>query len=117
MNVRVRGETVNGVFVALDGKSLKDRLACMQDIAIQGLAITMPHKQAILRYLDNTDPYTAKIGACNTVVRSQDGKLYGFNTDTSGVARPLEQRMTLPDAKVLLLGAGGAARAADFGRR
>jgi 3-dehydroquinate dehydratase/shikimate dehydrogenase len=75
----------------------------------------MPHKQAILSHLDNTDPFTAKIGACNTIVRSADGKLYGFNTDTSGVVRPLEQRMTLQDAKILVLGAGGAARAAVFG--
>jgi 3-dehydroquinate dehydratase/shikimate dehydrogenase len=75
----------------------------------------MPHKEAILPYLDNTDPFTTKIGACNTVVRSADGKLYGFNTDTSGVVRPLEQRMGLHDAKILVLGAGGAARAAVFG--
>src|SRR5262249_47186367 len=51
----------------------------------------------------------------NTVVRSADGKLYGFNTDTSGVVRPLEQRIPLQDAKILVLGAGGAARAAVFG--
>ena len=75
----------------------------------------MPYKQTILSHLDNTDPYTAKIGACNTVVRSGDGKLYGFNTDTSGVVRPLEQRITLNDARILVLGAGGAARAAVFG--
>jgi 3-dehydroquinate dehydratase / shikimate dehydrogenase len=48
-------------------------------------------------------------------VRSQDGKLYGFNTDTSGVVRPLEQRLPLADARVLVLGAGGGARAAVFG--
>src|SRR2546427_12029342 len=77
----------------------------------------MPYKEAILRYLDNTDPYTTKIGACNTVVRAQDGKLYGFNTDTAGVVRPLEQRLPLDKAKVLVLGAGGAARAAVFGLR
>jgi 3-dehydroquinate dehydratase/shikimate dehydrogenase len=49
------------------------------------------------------------------VVRSQDGKLYGFNTDVAGVVRPLEQRMHVQSAKVLVLGAGGAARAAVFG--
>ena len=115
MNAALRRENVNGVFVALHAKSLKDLLACVKEIPIQGLAITMPHKQAILPHLDNMDPFTAKIGACNTVVRSADGKLYGFNTDTSGVVRPLEQRMTLQDAKILVLGAGGAGRAAVFG--
>jgi 3-dehydroquinate dehydratase/shikimate dehydrogenase len=115
MNAALRRENVNGVFLALHTKSLKDLLACVREIPIQGLAITMPHKQAILPYLDNTDPQTAKIGACNTVVRSQDGKLYGFNTDTAGVVTPLEQRIPLNGARILLLGAGGAARAAVFG--
>jgi 3-dehydroquinate dehydratase/shikimate dehydrogenase len=117
MNAALRRENVNGVFLALHAKSLKDLLACVREIPIHGLAVTMPYKEAIIPYLDNTDPHTSKIGACNTVVRSQDGKLYGFNTDTSGVVRPLEQRMPLNDARVLVLGAGGAARAAVFGLR
>jgi 3-dehydroquinate dehydratase / shikimate dehydrogenase len=115
MNAALRRENVNGVYLALHAKSLKDLLACIRDIPIHGLSITMPYKQSILSHLDNSDPYTTKTGACNTVVRSQDGKLYGFNTDTSGVVRPLEQRITLTDAKILVLGAGGAARAAVFG--
>ena len=57
------------------------------------------------------------MGACNTVIRSQDGKLYGFNTDVAGVVRPLEQRLHLAGTKVLVLGAGGAGRAAVFGLR
>jgi 3-dehydroquinate dehydratase/shikimate dehydrogenase len=48
-------------------------------------------------------------------VRAQDGKLYGFNTDVAGIVVPLEQRMTLQDAKILIVGAGGVARAAAFG--
>jgi 3-dehydroquinate dehydratase / shikimate dehydrogenase len=115
MNAALRRENVNGVFLALQAKSLKDLMACMKELPIQGLSVTMPYKQAIIPHLDNTDPQTTRIGACNTVVRSQEGKLYGFNTDTSGVVRPLEQRMALQDARVLLLGAGGAARAAVFG--
>jgi 3-dehydroquinate dehydratase/shikimate dehydrogenase len=75
----------------------------------------MPYKEAIVDYLDNTDPIAAKVGAVNTVIRSQDGKLYGFNTDVSGIIRPIEQRMSIPGAKVLVVGAGGAARAAVFG--
>jgi 3-dehydroquinate dehydratase/shikimate dehydrogenase len=115
MNAALRLENVNGVFLGLHAKSLDDLLACVREIPIHGLAVTMPHKQAILQYLDNSDPYTAKIGACNTVVRSQEGKLYGFNTDTSGIVRPLEQRLPLGDARILVVGAGGGARAAVFG--
>ncbi len=117
MNAALRRENVNGVYLALHAKTLKDLLACVRDIPIHGLSITMPYKQAILEYLDNTDSHTTKIGACNTVVRAQDGKLYGFNTDTAGVVRPLEQRISLEQAKILVLGAGGAARAAVFGLR
>ncbi|MFZ0199761.1 MAG: shikimate dehydrogenase [Candidatus Sulfotelmatobacter sp.] len=116
MNAAFRRENVNAVYLALHAKTLKDLLSCVREIPIHGLSITMPYKEAILPFLDNTDSHTAKIGACNTVVRAQDGKLYGFNTDTSGVVRPLERRLsTLQDAKILVLGAGGAARAAVFG--
>lgn len=115
MNAALRRENVNGVYLALHAKTLDDLLACVRDIPIHGLSITMPYKQAILKYLDNTDAHTTKIGACNTVVRAQDGKLYGFNTDVAGVLRPLEQRIPLEGAKILVIGAGGAARAAVFG--
>src|ERR1700730_7025437 len=116
MNAAFRRENVNAVYLPLHAKTLKDLLHCVREIPIHGLSITMPYKEAILPHLDNTDSHTTKIGACNTVVRAQDGKLYGFNTDTSGVVRPLERRLTtLQDAKILVLGAGGAARAAVFG--
>ncbi len=114
MNAALRRETVNGVYLALHAKTLKDLLGCVRDIPIHGLSITMPYKQAIVSHLDNTDTQTTKIGACNTVVRAQDGKLYGFNTDSAGVVRPLQERITLEQAKILVLGAGGAARAAVY---
>ncbi len=115
MNTALRRENVNGVYLPLHARTLKDLIHCVREIPLHGLSITMPYKQSILPYLDNTDAHTTKVGACNTVVRGQDGKLYGFNTDIAGVIRPLEQRLTLENAKVLVLGAGGAARAAVFG--
>jgi 3-dehydroquinate dehydratase/shikimate dehydrogenase len=116
MNAAFRRENVNAVFLALHAKTLKDVLTCVREIPIHGISVTMPYKEAILPHLDNTDSHTAKIGACNTVVRAQDGKLYGFNTDAAGVVRPLERRLpTLEGARILVLGAGGAARAAVFG--
>jgi 3-dehydroquinate dehydratase/shikimate dehydrogenase len=115
MNAAMRRENVNSVYLPLHAKTLKDLLYCIREIPLHGLSITMPYKQAILEHLDNSDAHTTKTGACNTVVRGQDGKLYGFNTDIAGVVRPLEQRLTIEKAKVLVLGAGGAARAAVFG--
>ncbi len=116
MNAAFRRENVNAVYVALHAKTLKDLLTCVREIPIHGISVTMPYKEAILPHLDNTDAHTTKIGACNTVVRAQDGKLYGFNTDAAGIVRPLERRLnTLEGARILVIGAGGAARAAVFG--
>jgi 3-dehydroquinate dehydratase/shikimate dehydrogenase len=115
LNTAFRRENVNAVYLALHAKSMDDLLACVRDIPIAGLSITMPYKEPILKHLDKTEPWTTKIGASNTVVRGQDGKLFGFNTDVNGVVRPLELRIRLQGAKILVLGAGGAARAAVFG--
>jgi 3-dehydroquinate dehydratase/shikimate dehydrogenase len=116
MNTAFRRETVNAVYLALQATKLSDLLKLVHEIPIQGLSVTMPLKQEIMAHLEKTDPLSAKIGACNTVLR-QDGKLYGFNTDVAGITGPLEKRMSLRGAKVLVLGAGGAARAAVFGLR
>ena len=116
MNAAFRRENVNAVYLALHSRTLKDLLTCVKEIPIHGLSVTMPYKEAIVPQLDNTDSHTTKIGACNTVVRAQDGKLYGFNTDAAGIVRPLERRLnTLEGARILVIGAGGAARAAVFG--
>jgi 3-dehydroquinate dehydratase / shikimate dehydrogenase len=117
MNTAFRRETVNAVYLALQANKLSDLLKLVHEIPIQGLSVTMPLKQEIMAHLEKTDPLSAKIGACNTVLRAQDGKLYGFNTDVAGITGPLEKRMPLRGAKILVLGAGGAARAAVFGLR
>jgi 3-dehydroquinate dehydratase/shikimate dehydrogenase len=117
MNTALRRENFNGVYLPLHTKTLKDLIHCVRGIPLHGLSITMPYKQAILPHLDNTDAHTTQVGACNTVVRGAEGKLYGFNTDITGVIRPLEQRLSIEKARVLVLGAGGAARAAVFGLR
>src|SRR5580698_6411872 len=116
LNTAFRRETVNAVYLALQTTKIADLLKLVHEIPIQGLSVTMPLKQEIMAHLEKTDPLSAKIGACNTVLR-QDGKLYGFNTDVAGITNPIEKRMSLRGAKVLVLGAGGAARAAVFGMR
>jgi 3-dehydroquinate dehydratase/shikimate dehydrogenase len=116
MNTAFRRETVNAVYLALQTSKLSDLLKLVHEIPIQGVSITMPLKEEILPHLEQTDPLSAKIGAVNTI-RLLDGKLYGFNTDVAGIVIPLEKRMSLRGAKVLVLGAGGAARAAVFGLR
>ncbi len=115
LNTAFHRETVNAVYLALQTTKLADLLTLARELPLSGMSVTMPLKQEVLEHLENTDPITAKIGACNTIVRAHDGKLYGFNTDVGGIVRPLEKRLSLKGAKILVLGAGGAARAAVFG--
>jgi 3-dehydroquinate dehydratase/shikimate dehydrogenase len=117
MNTAFRRETVNAVYLALQTAKVADLVALIKEIPIQGVSVTMPHKQDIMQYLEHTDPLSKKIGACNTILRAQDGNLYGFNTDVQGIIAPLEKRMSLNGAKVLVLGAGGSGRAAVFALR
>ena len=113
MNVAFRRETYPGVYLQLQTSKVKDLISLAQEIPLQGFSVTMPLKQDILKYV-RTNALTAKVGACNMVVRAQDGKLIGYNTDVIGIIEPLISRLTLKGAKVLVLGAGGAARAAVF---
>ncbi len=115
MNTAFRRKTVNAVYLPLQTSKINDLLTLVREVPLNGMSVTMPFKQDILKHLAKTDPLSEKVGACNTIVRSQDGKLYGFNTDVAAVVRPLEKRIHLKGAKVLVLGAGGAARAAVFG--
>jgi 3-dehydroquinate dehydratase/shikimate dehydrogenase len=114
-NRAFRREIVNAVMLPLKARSLDDLLTVIRDLPLAGVAVTMPLKEEVLPHLANMDPLTAKIGACNTLRTGADGKLYGFNTDVAGVVRPLEKRLRLKGARIAVLGAGGAARAAVFG--
>jgi 3-dehydroquinate dehydratase/shikimate dehydrogenase len=115
LNTAFRRERVNAVFLPLETAKLTDLLTLVERIPLAGLAVTMPLKQEILPSLARMDDLSTRIGACNTVVRGPNGRLFGFNTDVSAVIGPLERRLSLKGARVLVLGAGGAARAAVFG--
>ena len=83
------------------------------DAEWRGCNVTMPHKQAVIAFLDRLDPLAARIGAVNTIVREADGAVTGYNTDVGGFLEPLrgllERRHLFRMARVL--GTGGAARA------
>ncbi len=114
-NTAFRREGVNAVLLPLKTRMLADLLTLVRGLPLAGVAVTMPLKQEVLPHLANMDPLTARIGACNTLRVGGDGKIVGFNTDVAGVVRPLEKRLKLKGARIALLGAGGAARAAAFG--
>ena len=118
LNAAFRRETINAVYLALQTSKVQDLLRLVHEVPLRGFSVTMPLKTEILSLLEHTDPLSAKIGACNTVLRAQDGKLYGFNTDVAGILIPLEKRLSnLNGIRALVLGAGGAARASVFGLR
>ncbi len=92
---------------------LKDFFTMAEDLPLSGFSVTIPHKQKIIRYLDQVDIVAKRIGAVNTVWRKA-GKWRGANTDAPGVTVPLEKHLRLNKAHVLVVGNGGAARGAVF---
>jgi 3-dehydroquinate dehydratase/shikimate dehydrogenase len=92
---------------------LKDFFTMAEDLPLAGFSVTLPHKQKILRYLDQVDLVAKRIGAVNTVWRKA-GKWRGTNTDAPGVTVPLERHLRLNKSSILVVGNGGAARGAAF---
>lgn len=90
---------------------LEDGLAGLRKIGIAGFNVTVPHKIRIMRYLGRMDEACSIAGAANVVVNNE-GILKGYNTDMDGFMEPLRRRgINFAEISVLLLGAGGAARA------
>ncbi|EWG09834.1 shikimate dehydrogenase [Cytobacillus firmus] len=95
-------------------ENLPDAIKGFRAIGIAGYNVTVPHKEAIIPLLDELDPLAEAIGAVNTVI-NQDGKLIGYNTDGSGFVKGLlNQKQSINGKRVLIVGAGGAARAIYF---
>jgi 3-dehydroquinate dehydratase/shikimate dehydrogenase len=105
---------VDAVYLPFLVHDLRDFLAAVPELGVRGFGVTHPHKQAILKYLQECDPLAAEIGAVNTVLVRRNGSLYGCNTDYLGVLRALEKKLRIKGSRVLIYGAGGAARAAAF---
>lgn len=80
----------------------------------RGMSVTIPHKTAVMPFLDEIDPLAARIGCVNTIT-NENGRLRGTNTDGGGVVRSFQEAgVPLAGKRVLFLGAGGAIRAAAF---
>src|SRR5882724_4397767 len=95
-------------------ENLKEFVRAIPEFGLRGFSVTIPHKLTIMKYLADCEPMAEKIGAVNTVVVGNGGKLRGSNTDSVGVLRALEGKIRLRDSRVLIFGAGGSARAAAF---
>jgi len=86
-------------------------IEALKTIKIAGFNVTIPHKIEMMKFLDEMDTTCTLTGAVHTVL-NEDGKLKGYNTDMIGFLEPIKKKnFTIKDSQVLLLGAGGAARA------
>jgi shikimate dehydrogenase len=107
---------VDFVFLAFRVKAaeLENAMRGMRGLGIRGLNVTMPHKNSVTKYLDEVDLTVKFLGSVNTIL-NDDGRLLGFNTDGVGALKALRENGVNPNGKkLLLLGAGGAAKAVAF---
>ena len=95
----------------VEAENLGDAVIGLKALNIKGFNVTIPHKVSMMGYLDEIDEIALNIGAVNTVINN-NGKLVGYNTDGDGFIKSLEAVITksLSDAKILIIGSGGAAR-------
>ncbi len=105
---------VNGAYLPFPAPDIKAAVIGIRALGVQGASVTIPHKEQVMNVLDGVDPVAVKIGAVNTIVREGE-TLSGFNTDWLGAVSALEEKITLQGRKVVILGAGGSARAIGFG--
>ena len=114
-NAALQDGGIPGVYVPFE--VLPDQLAAavagMRALQVKGFNVTIPHKTAIMSFLDKLDSSAVQAGAVNTVV-NQEGCLIGYNTDGDGLVSSLQTDLgcTLDGVRIVLLGAGGAARGA-----
>lgn len=120
-NATFASQEIDAVFLPLAVKNVERFIRRMVapasrevELNFAGFSVTMPHKQAIIPFLDEVDATAKAIGAVNTV-KVVDEKLYGYNTDAEGFIRPLRAKLgKLDGCRVAVFGAGGAARAAVY---
>ncbi|MCW4018744.1 MAG: shikimate dehydrogenase [Candidatus Bathyarchaeota archaeon] len=115
-NAAFQALNVDCVFLAFHvlPSGVEDVLRGMRGLGIRGLNVTMPHKNAVIAHLDEVDETAQFLGSVNTIL-NDDGKLRGFSTDGTGAHRALEENgVDLAGKKLVLLGAGGAAKAIAY---
>ena len=110
---------LNAVYLPMQPKDPEEGYRGLRALGFVGVSVTVPFKVAIMPLLDHIDPVAAKIGAVNTLVFHENAQgttlSTGYNTDWIGSNQALKAEIDLAGSTVLILGAGGAARAVGFG--
>ncbi|WP_038057130.1 shikimate dehydrogenase [Thermodesulfobacterium hydrogeniphilum] len=106
-------KAVYGAFLVKE-ENLKKAVEGIRALNIKGLSITIPHKESIMKFLDEIDRVALEIGAVNTIV-NENGYLKGYNTDWIGVLKAFtKNEVEIKDKKVVIIGAGGASKAVVY---
>ncbi len=101
------------IYIAFDvhPDQLKEAINGIRALGIKGVNVTIPHKEKVMSFLDEIDPFAQKLGAINTI-KNEDGYLKARNTDADGAKKSLlDAGCIISNKKVLMIGAGGVARA------
>jgi 3-dehydroquinate dehydratase/shikimate dehydrogenase len=112
-NLAFKEKNINAVYVNFLVDDLEKFFASFKG-TFSGLSITMPHKEEVMKYLDEVNADAKKTGAINTIV-DKNGKLIGYNTDEYGAVSAIEEKTTLKGKNVVMAGAGGVAHAIGHG--
>jgi len=117
-NKMFKEQKVNFIYhsLKLEKNELEEFMNNFRKFDFAGAAVTVPHKEEIMKHLDDVDDTAKAIGAVNTIVNN-NGRLTGYNTDYFGAVEALKEKTQLNGKKVLVIGAGGAARAVVYGLR
>ncbi len=107
------GENMIYFYTEVNNEHLEDVVKGLRHMNFAGFAVTKPNKVKVLEYLDELDPLCEKMGASNTVVKTEDGKLVGYNTDGIGFVRSIERdgNIKVDENTYFCIGSGGAGRA------
>jgi len=105
---------LNKVYVPFAVEDVATALKGFKALGVKGVSVTIPHKQKVIPFLDEIDHVAGRIGAVNTLVVEGD-RIRGVNTDWLGANQALAEAVELRGSRVMLLGAGGSARAIGFG--
>ena len=113
-NTAFKEKGINAIYLYFPCKDVKGVIPGIKSLSIKGLSVTIPHKESICQYLDELDPLAEEIGAVNTLL-NRGGYIIGYNTDAYGAIAPLKKELgSIKEKRVLVIGAGGAARAICF---
>jgi 3-dehydroquinate dehydratase/shikimate dehydrogenase len=115
-NAGYRSHNINAVYIPVRSNSVEETIDFATQLNIQGLSVTFPHKESVIRELNQVSERTGAIGACNTIIHGENG-WNGYNTDACGLEKALQEFTGLSNFKrkrVAIIGAGGAAKSAAY---